>query len=136
MFRAVDVRTEMSTFFGKFTVFGKRENLKAATVGQYRLIPAVEFMETSSFSENAQTWSKIQVVCVSKNDLCFYFVFQFSNVNAFNRSCRTDGHENRRKDFSVVGRNASCTGVTMTACMLNFELHRLIFDKDRIYSDW
>ena len=44
VFRTVNVRAELNTFFAHLADAGEREHLKASTVGQHRAVKAVELV--------------------------------------------------------------------------------------------
>ena len=66
---AVDVGAEGAALVGDFAVFGKRENLKAAAVGEQRAFPTVEAVEATGSAEDVETGTQVEMVGVAEYDL-------------------------------------------------------------------
>ena len=95
-FAAVNVAGELHSFVGHLTQIGEREHLKSTGVGQDRMIPPLEAMESTGAEEDIRTRAEIEVVGVAKDDLSMDIILQFVAMNTFDRTVRTDGHEDGR----------------------------------------
>ena len=103
MLRPVDVATELAALFAQLADTRQREHLEAAGVGEDGAVPRVELVQSSSLVKNVETRTQIQVIGVSKDDLCLYLFAQFREVHALHRAACPYGHEDRCLDLSVIG---------------------------------
>ena len=121
--RAVDVRTEMAPLLAQLAAVGQRKDLKAARIGQHRPLPRREAVHAARLFENLRPRTQVEVVGVGQDDLGPGLVAHVAVEDALNGGGGSHGHENRRADHAVVGRELSrtCfgTGVGMSECKLH-----------------
>ena len=90
--RTIQVRLERRTLLGDFVHVSEREYLESAAVGQDRLVPAHESMQTAQFCDQLTAGPKRQVVSVAEQDLCTG-VGNLIDCQSFDRPLGPDGHE-------------------------------------------
>ena len=78
---------------------------------------------SACLAEDIQSRTEIQMVGVAQNDLCLYLFAKLGEMHCLHASHRTDGHEDRGLDLTVIGGDQSCTGVTRIVAMLYLEPH-------------
>ena len=123
MFRAVDVRAELASFFSQLSYSGEREHLEAAGIGEDRAVPCIECVQSPGFLENVESWPEIQMVCVSENDLGFHLFSQFCEVHSFHSTACTDRHEDGCQDVSVRCVYDASPGIRRVVGMFQFKCH-------------
>ena len=82
-------------------------------------------MQASSLAQNVQSGTQIQMIGVTKDNLCLNLLAQFAKVYTLYATYCAHRHEDRRLNLSVVGGNQSRTGVAGCIGMLYFKLHLL-----------
>ena len=73
MLASVNMRTERNSFSFIFLVLDN-ENLITTAIGQNGFVPAIKFVQTTCLLQDFSAWSKIQMVRVPKDNLCFNFL--------------------------------------------------------------
>ena len=99
---AVEVGTEMDALVGDGAELREREDLEASAVGQNRLIPVHELVETAGGPDDLATRAEVKVVGVTKEDLGAR-LGDLLGREAFHRGLGTDRHEDRRADLPMGG---------------------------------
>ena len=84
-------------------------------------------MKSSGSLEDFQTGTEIKVVCVSKNYFRLDVFFKVSMLYALARAYRTDRHEDRSIDPSVVSRDDTASGSGLRVIMSLYEFHSKSF---------
>ncbi len=107
-FRAVEVVLETHALFGDFAQFRQRPDLEAAGVGEHRLLPGGESMESAELADQLMAGPEPEVVGVSEDDLGAEFL-DFRRMQGFDRALGADRHEDRRFD-RAMGQNQACRG--------------------------
>src|SRR5262249_18334635 len=100
MLGAVKVGTKADALIGDFSKFGQTEYLITAGIGENGPVPGHEFVQTAQLANPLVAGTQIKVVGIAENDLRAEF-FQRFVAEAFYRSLRAYGHENRRFDQAV-----------------------------------
>ena len=59
-------------------------------------------MQSASLTQRLQPWTQVEVIGIPQDDLCLYVLAELRHVDGLHGADRTDGHEDRRKDLSVV----------------------------------
>jgi len=90
----------MNTFVGDGPELRQREDLEAAAVGQDRLIPVHELMETAGSADDLAAWAEVQVVGVAKQDLRAR-LSDLLRGEPLDRGLGAHWHEDRRADLPV-----------------------------------
>ena len=116
MFRAVDMRTEPCSLLSQLTVGGERKHLETSAVGKDRLLPSVELMKPTDLLENLYSWTKIEMIGVSKDNLGLDVVAQFMLMHGFYTTECAHRHENRSAYLSVVGSDKAGTRGSVGSC--------------------
>src|SRR6187402_2219627 len=108
------MRTEPDTVFIYLPPVGQAEDLVAAAVGENRLVPADELMKAAPAGNQLVTRPQHQVIGVAQDDLR-PDVLKMLCCQRFNNTLRADGHECRRLDHAVRGREDPSPSTTI--CM-------------------
>ena len=119
----VQMAAKCATFLCKFTYAGQGEYLKTARVGEYRLVPTVEFVQSSCLFQNLGARSQIKVVGIAQYDLCLYFLFQVAHGKPFHASYSAHGHEDGSLDLAMIGGNQASAGICLGVGMQKFKCH-------------
>ena len=120
---AVDVGAESNALVGDFPIFGKRKHLESAAVGKYRPVPADEFVETASLTDDVHAGAEIQVIGVAEDDSGIDVVAKFALVYAFYRPHSAYGHKNWGRNLAMSRGNQASTSVGAWVCMCYLEFH-------------
>src|SRR5574344_926830 len=123
MFAAIDMRTELATLLREFTDARKREYLKTAAVGKDGALPTVEAMQSAGFAENIQSGTKIKMVGIAEDNLCFDLIAQLTEMYTFHTAAGSYGHKDRCLDLTMVGGQYSSTCITGIITMFYLESH-------------
>jgi len=107
---AVQVGLERHTFFDDLSQSGKAEDLITAGIGQDRTGPRDKFVQTAEFTDQVGAGAEEEVVRVAENDRGAQFFPQIALREPFDRSLRSDGHENRGGYIAVFGVQNTGTG--------------------------
>jgi hypothetical protein len=100
---------KVHTLLGDAAEFGKGENLKTATVGENRTIPAHEGMKSPEIADDLFSGTDMEVVGIAQDNACAEGS-EFVRRDSFDRSLRAHGHKNRRLHISPPGmQNASAS---------------------------
>ena len=75
-------------------------------------------MQTTSFFEYIKTRTKIQVVCIAKNNLGKNLFAKFLKMNCLHRTDSSHRHKDRSLNLSVVGCDDTCSCIRTRVCML------------------
>src|SRR2546423_1393392 len=67
--RAVDMRTELGSFFGDSPNFGETPNLKSTRIGQHRSAPTDEFVQTAASLDYFKPGPQPKMIGIAENDL-------------------------------------------------------------------
>lgn len=94
------------------------EDLEAAAVGEDRTVPAVELVQSACCPDDVKTWAQVEVIGVSKDNLCHDLLLEFLEVDALHASYGSYGHEDWGLDLSVVGGDDACTRIACFICYL------------------
>ena len=123
MLRTIDMAAKLTTLFLQLADARQREHLETTRVRQDGAVPRVELVQSASLAQDIESWAQIQVVGVAQNDLCLHLLAELGEMHCLHASHRTDGHEDRGLDLTVIGGDQSCTGVTRIVAMLYLEPH-------------
>src|SRR5271170_2759862 len=96
------MRTKFDAVFFYFANFGEAENLEAAAVGENRLVPIHELVQTAGGADDIKAGTQIQMIGVAENDLRVHLL-EFAWVKRLDAGLRADRHEHRRLDDAVRG---------------------------------
>ena len=120
---AIDVAAERHALFGDLAAVGQAEHLVAAAVGQNRSLPIHEFVQPARRLQHVGAGAEVQMVSIAQDDLRADVVAQIPLRHRFDRSCRSNRHENRRLDDPVVRCDAAgtCLGLRVFAVDLKVE---------------
>src|SRR5690554_5356990 len=99
---AVDVRLKGGPLFPEFASVTQRKNLKAATIGQYGLIPTIKTVQATGLTQYLQAGTQIKVISIAQNNLSPDSCLQVAHLDALNRTDRSNRHKNGRQNFPVV----------------------------------
>ena len=121
--RAVDVRAEVAPLLAQLAAGGQREDLEAAAVGEHRPLPGREAVHAARLFDNLHAGTQVEVVGVGQNNLGVSLVAHIAVEEPLDGGGRTDGHENRRANHAVVGRELAGTGPRSGVPVLKGKLH-------------
>jgi hypothetical protein len=71
-------------------------------------------MQATSLLQNVEARTKVQVVCITQDNLGFDIVLNLAGVDSFNRTHRAHGHKNGGLYFAMGGGNYTGAGVAFT----------------------
>src|SRR5436305_9365262 len=100
MLRAIEVRSEPRAVFRECASFGQAEHLITTTVGEDRLGPPNETMETTATGDQVIAWAQVQVVRVAQKNLGARQL-EVPVRDALDSAPCSDGHERRRLYVAV-----------------------------------
>ena len=100
MLAAVEMRAKRRPFFMHLATGGKTEHLVAAAVGEDRLIPSSERMETAECTDSIGSRPQVQMIGIGQDDLRAE-VFQIPMRYGLDSTLRADSHESGRVDNAV-----------------------------------
>ena len=123
MLGTINMRTELYTFFTHLADTRQGEYLKSTTVGQHRTIKAIEFMQPASLFNHIQSWSQIQMISISQNNLRLNIILYFMQMNPFHCTQCTNRHEDRSLNLTMIGGYQSSTCITLRVSILQFKCH-------------
>lgn len=88
-------------------------------------------MESSGGLEHIKTGTKVEMVCVAKNDLRLYVFLEVTVVYTFDRTYSADRHEYRGLYLTMISgyHTAACGTVGVIMCL--DKLHPYIFNLQR-----
>src|SRR5690554_743635 len=115
---AVDVRLKGGPLFPEFASVTQRKNLKAATIGQYGLIPPIKTVQATGLAQDLQAGAQIKVISIAQDNLGPYGGLQIAHLNTLNRTNRTHRHKNRRLNTAMIGRNFTGPGLCLSVAVL------------------
>ena len=127
MSRAVDVRLERHAFLLHLADARERKHLKPATVGQNGPVPAVELVQAACRLKDVQTWTKVEMIGIAKDNLRLHFVVYIANLAGLDRTQRPDRHENRRLNRAMASGEYTRPGVAFRVVADYVEIHRCNF---------
>ena len=96
------MRAEGHTLFRQFAQPRQAHNLKAAGIGQNRLIPVHKFVQAAHFFNQISPRTKHQMVSVAEQNLCACCRDGFRH-HGFYRAAGANGHKCRRINSAVFG---------------------------------
>jgi len=123
MLAAVNMRAKLRSLLAKLAVGGERKHLKAAAVGQYRPLPAVEAVQPARLFDNVKAGTQVEVVSIAEDNLGVDVVPQFADMHRLNRPLGAYGHENGRFDAAVRRSDNTRPRFRGTVCMYGFIFH-------------
>ena len=118
---AVDGRREFDAFLGDLAHGPQAEHLEAAGVGQDRLLPTHESMQSTMSFDDIGTRTQPQVKRVPEDDLRADFV-ELVGRHRLHRAVGADGHEHRRLHDAMCERKGSASRGAVGVS--HFKLHR------------
>ena len=121
--RTVDMATELTTFLMEFTDACQRKYLKTSAVSQYRTIPGIELMQSACLTKDVKSWTEIEMIGITKNDLRLDLFSQFGEMDTLHTTCRTNRHEDGGLNRTMGGLYQTSSCVTGGICMLYFKCH-------------
>ena len=74
VFRAVDMRAELTPFLAKLPDARERKHLETARIGKDGTVPAVELMQSARSPQYLKTGPQVQVVGVAEDNLCLHLL--------------------------------------------------------------
>ena len=80
---------------GTQIILGNTYHLKAAAVGENRLFPIHELVQSTSGADDVESGADVEMVGVAEDDLRAHLV-EFARVNRLHAALRADGHEDRK----------------------------------------
>src|SRR3954464_5400279 len=95
MLRAIEVRSEPRAVFRDCASFGQAEHLITTTVGENRLRPRNETMETTATGDQVIAWAQVQMVRVAQKNFGAGQL-EVPVCDALDGALCSDGHERRR----------------------------------------
>ena len=110
--------TELDALLAHLVQLVQAHDLEASGIGEDRPIPAHEPVEPAKGTHGFDTGAQVEVVGVSEQDIAARRP-EFVGRERLDRSHGTDGHEGRRRDFTVCGREPS--GTCRGSRVLGFE---------------
>ena len=99
---AIDRRAETRAFLGQFADFGEAEHLKTAGIGENRLVPMHELVQTAMRGDDVLAGAQHQVERVAKDDFRAHGV-QLLRRKPLDRAEGANRHEHRRFHRLPVG---------------------------------
>ena len=96
---------------------------KPAAVGEHRPLPGREAVHAARLFDNLHAGTQVEVVGVGQNNLGVSLVAHIAVEEPLDGGGRTDGHENRRANHAVVGRELAGTGPRSGVPVLKGKLH-------------
>ena len=127
MLRAVNMTAEMRTLLGEFAITAERKYLEAATIGEYRSLPAIELVQAAGFADYIHARTQIQMIGIAKNYLRLYVVAEFMQVHTFHCAGCADRHKYWSLYSAVVGFYQACSGLATGGCGFKGKFHVDIF---------
>ena len=102
MLGAINMRTELTAFLRELTDARQGEDLEPATVREDRALPAIETMQASRSAKYLKSRPQIEMVGITKYNLCFNLSAQLTEMHGFHGTTGTYGHEDRGFDLTMV----------------------------------
>ena len=116
MIRTINVAFELHSFFLYFSGTGEGIYLISSTIGENISVPVHKLMQTSCLLQNSRSRAQVEVIGISKNNICINIFCKFSLLHSLNRSHRPYRHKDRSFYYSVVSSNTSSTGFGKSIC--------------------
>ena len=113
--------TKLATILTQFADTRERKNLKATTIGEHWFVKTIELVQTSRSFQHIKSWTEIEMIRVSEDDLGFHLIENLMSVQTFHRAKGTNGHEDRSFDGAVICGDATSTRSTSSIGMLQLE---------------
>jgi hypothetical protein len=114
---------EVDPVLGDSTQFGKGEDLKSAAIGQDRVFPAHEPVESAKMFYHVESRTEKQVIRVPEYDLCVEGS-EFLGAYRLDASLRTDRHENGCFNKSMPGNQPASARQGIRVGFKKLERHR------------
>ena len=105
---AAEVRAKLDAVVSHLANLGQTVNLKPAAVGEDRLVPVHEPVQSAGLADDVQSRAEEQVIRVAEQNLRPY-LFEFAQVERLDAGLRADRHEHRRVDHAARGRQPAKT---------------------------
>ncbi len=121
---AVQMRLKRIPLLGNPGEFGQRENLKAAAVGQNRMVPVHEAVQAAEMVDHLASGPQIEMIRVAQNNLS-PDRFQLLGGHGLDRGLSPHRHEDGRLDVAVAGGQQSRAGLRRSVLVLKCK-HRSI----------
>src|SRR5262245_17179194 len=116
------MRAELDAVLGHLAARRETEDLIAAAVGQDRMRPADEGVQTAGARDERVAGSKMQVIRIAENDLRAR-VLDVTERDSLDRAARPHRHEARRLDDAVRRREGSAARAAVGVRDLKTERH-------------
>src|SRR2546426_2022646 len=100
VFRAVEMRAETPAFGGDFTQIRKTEDLIPSRVGENRMGPGHELVQTAELADEFVAGSQIEMIGIREDNFGAELLERFL-TQALNGRGGADGQEERRFDRAV-----------------------------------
>ena len=121
MGRAVEVRLEDDSTLGDLTQPAQAEDLKTAGIGEKRVGPGHEAMQSAELPDQLVAGAEEQVVGVGENDRRAEFLGEVALGESFDGGLSPDGHEHGSFDVAVSGVKYARAGAGLGALGDYFE---------------
>jgi hypothetical protein len=108
---AVNVGGEPAAFGSELSDGGEGKDLESAAVRKDGTVPVLELVKSSSLPEDFKTRPQIQMVSISKDNLCADIFLEVTVIHTLDRTYRAYRHENGGMNLSMVGGDDTCTGM-------------------------
>ena len=105
-FAAIEMRPELDTCICNASQFGETEDLEAAAIGQDRLVPVHELVQSAKLLEDIHARPQEKMICVGEDDVGAHRI-EIARCYGLDRGLRADRHVLRRLDGAMAGRQAS-----------------------------
>ncbi len=109
---AIDRRREFHAFFGNLAHCPQRKHLKPARIGQNRLVPAHETMQSIEFADGVGAGSQPKMEGITENDLRAD-VLEFDRRHGLYGAVGADRHEDRGIDHAMVQRQLAAPRIAI-----------------------
>ncbi len=110
-FAAIQVGAELDSRIGDLAELGEAEDLKTTAVGQDRLVPIHELVQSAEFLEDVHAGTQEEVVGIGQDDLGAHDI-EIARGDGLDRGLGPDRHVLRCLDFPVAGGEDAATGLT------------------------
>ena len=84
-------------------------------------------MQSAGLAQDVESRTKVEMVGVAQDDLCLHLFAELGEVYGLHAAHRSDGHEDRCLNLSVIGGDDARPRLTRIIAMLYLESHSNIF---------
>ena len=102
------MRLEAAPLLRDLADLRQREHLESAAVGQDRPVPVLELVQSADLAQGLQTWTKVKMIGVAKNDLRLHILLQVPMVDPLDRTDSPDRHEYGSPHLTMIRSENSC----------------------------